>query len=72
MNDYKEHHTDATVHFEVELVAGKMAQCMEAGLENKFKLTSKISTGGEHATTFPFSTNKVLRLGYAVLPAALC
>eukprot|EP00879_Flechtneria_rotunda_P032639 GHRR01035889.1.p1 GENE.GHRR01035889.1~~GHRR01035889.1.p1 ORF type:complete len:230 (+),score=83.06 GHRR01035889.1:563-1252(+) len=45
--DYKEHHTDEDVHFDLELVPGKMAACLATagGLEAKFKLASKISTG---------------------------
>jgi hypothetical protein len=36
-----------SVHFDLELVAGKMATCSNApgGLVNKFKLASRISTG---------------------------
>lgn len=46
--DYKEHHTDVSVHFDVDLVPGKLAALAAAagGLEAKFKLSSKISTGG--------------------------
>jgi DNA topoisomerase-2 len=45
--DYKEHHTDVSVHFDVDLVPGKLAALSAAagGLETKFKLSSKISTG---------------------------
>lgn len=45
--DYREHHTDVSVHFDVELVPGKMAAALAApgGLAAKFKLASKISTG---------------------------
>jgi hypothetical protein len=45
--DYKEHHTDVSVHFDVDLVPGKLAALTAAagGLEAKFKLSSKISTG---------------------------
>ncbi|WIA35043.1 hypothetical protein OEZ86_003534 [Tetradesmus obliquus] len=45
--DYKEHHTDVSVHFDVDLVPGKLAALAAAagGLEAKFKLSSKISTG---------------------------
>jgi len=45
--DYKEHHTDVSVHFDVELVPGKLAGLAVAagGLEAKLKLNSKISTG---------------------------
>eukprot|EP00775_Hariotina_reticulata_P006914 gene6914-7130_t len=45
--DYKEHHTDVSVHFDVELVPGKLAGLVAAagGLQAKLKLNSKISTG---------------------------
>jgi hypothetical protein len=47
LTDYKEHHTDVSVHFDVDLVPGKLAalQAAAGGLEAKFKLSSKISTG---------------------------
>lgn len=40
-------HRRAQVHFVCDVVASKMAGILAAGLENKFKLTSKISTGGQ-------------------------
>lgn len=43
ISDYKEHHTDASVHFVVTLPEGKMREALSAGLHSKFKLTSKIS-----------------------------
>lgn len=45
--DYREHSTDVSVHFDLELVPGKLGACMAAagGLHGKFKLASKISTG---------------------------
>jgi hypothetical protein len=44
--DYKEHHTDVSVHFEVEVVPGKLSNLLASnGLETKLKLASKISTG---------------------------
>ncbi|KIY93608.1 DNA topoisomerase II [Monoraphidium neglectum] len=43
--DYKEHHTDTTVHFSCDVVPAKMPDLMAAGLEAKLKLSSKISTG---------------------------
>jgi len=47
LSDYREHSTDVSVHFDLELVAGKMGGCLAAtgGLHGKFKLASKISTG---------------------------
>lgn len=48
LSDYREHSTDVSVHFDLELVAGKMAACLgtAGGLPAKFKLNTKISTGG--------------------------
>jgi hypothetical protein len=46
LSDYKEHHTDVTVHFNLDVVPGKMEGLLAGGLESKFKLVSKISTGG--------------------------
>ena len=43
--DYREHHSDADVHFSLQLLPGQMAPCMAAGLHARFKLTSKISCG---------------------------
>lgn len=49
MTDYREHSTDVSVHFDLELVAGKMNNCLATpgGLPAKFKLNTKISTGGD-------------------------
>ena len=41
--DYKEHHTDTSVHFVIKMTPEKMKEALDAGLYNKFKLTSKIS-----------------------------
>jgi hypothetical protein len=45
--DYREHHTDVSVHFECDLVPGKLAAAAAGagGLPGKFKLASRISTG---------------------------
>lgn len=43
--DYKENHTDKSVHFTLQLAEGKMQELLGAGLESKFKLTTKLSTG---------------------------
>ena len=48
ITDYKEHHTDATVHFVVKMTAEKMAAAQKEGIEKKFKLTSKVSTSNMH------------------------
>ena len=41
--DYKEHHTDTSVHFVIKMTPEKMKEAIDAGLYSKFKLTSKIS-----------------------------
>ena len=43
--DYREHHSDADVHFSLQLLPGQMDPCLAAGLHSKFKLLSKISCG---------------------------
>lgn len=45
INDYKEYHTDTSVHFSVSIAPEKMAEVLAAGLEKKFKLQSTVSTG---------------------------
>ena len=45
--DYREHHSDADVHFSLQLLPGQMAPCLAAGLHAKFKLQSKISCGAQ-------------------------
>lgn len=41
--DYKEHHTDTSVHFVIKMTPEKMKEALDVGLYTKFKLTSKIS-----------------------------
>ena len=43
--DYREHHSDADVHFSLQLLPGQLEPCLAAGLHAKFKLQSKISCG---------------------------
>ena len=43
--DYREHHSDADVHFSLQLLPGQMEPALVAGLHSKFKLLSKISCG---------------------------
>ena len=43
--DYREHHSDADVHFSLQLLPGQMGPALAAGLHAKFKLTTKISCG---------------------------
>merc|ERR1712217_118155 len=44
ITDFREYHTENTVHFEVFLTAAKMAEAEKAGLEKTFKLKTSIST----------------------------
>lgn len=45
IKDYREHHTDTTVHFTVQVTDEQMAALREGGdLNKKFKLESSIST----------------------------
>jgi DNA topoisomerase-2 len=44
IKDYKEYHTDTTVHFVVTLTAEQMAEAEKEGIEKKFKLATSIST----------------------------
>jgi DNA topoisomerase-2 len=48
ITDYKEHHTDQTVHFVVKMTPEKMEQAKKEGIEKKFKLVSKVSTSNMH------------------------
>eukprot|EP00929_Paragymnodinium_shiwhaense_P044864 TRINITY_DN22_c0_g1_i1.p1 TRINITY_DN22_c0_g1~~TRINITY_DN22_c0_g1_i1.p1 ORF type:complete len:1434 (-),score=498.53 TRINITY_DN22_c0_g1_i1:234-4535(-) len=43
IEDYKEHHTENTVHFDVTLTAAKMKQVEQQGLEKAFKLKGSIA-----------------------------
>ncbi|MEW5304966.1 MAG: hypothetical protein WDW36_007539 [Sanguina aurantia] len=44
--DYREHHSDANVHFEIHMAPGKMAEALAVagGLEARFKLVTKFAT----------------------------
>ncbi len=44
--DYKEHHTDVSVKFVIKLTPERMQEALAAGLHAKFKLSTKMSTGG--------------------------
>jgi len=44
ISDFKEHHTENAVHFEVILTEEEMARAEQQGLEKMFKLKSTIST----------------------------
>lgn len=45
IKDYREYHTDTSVHFIVSLSANNLAAAEAEGIEKKFKLTTTISTG---------------------------
>eukprot|EP00930_Biecheleria_cincta_P009214 TRINITY_DN11090_c0_g1_i1.p1 TRINITY_DN11090_c0_g1~~TRINITY_DN11090_c0_g1_i1.p1 ORF type:complete len:1408 (+),score=413.95 TRINITY_DN11090_c0_g1_i1:74-4297(+) len=44
ITDYKEYHTENTVHFEVTLTAEKMKEVEKIGLEKFFKIRSSVAT----------------------------
>lgn len=44
IKEYKEYHTDSSVHFIVTLSESNMAKAEEEGLDKKFKITTSIST----------------------------
>lgn len=66
--DYKEHHTDVSVHFAIDVVPGKLGQLQAAagGLEAKFKLNSKISTGEGCAVCPPLTAAAIDSSGTAL------
>lgn len=43
--DYREHHSDADVHFTLQLLPEAAASCQADGLHAKFKLVNKMSCG---------------------------
>lgn len=43
--EYREHHGDTGIHFELQMAPAKMQEALSAGLMTKFKLTSKMSIG---------------------------
>jgi DNA topoisomerase II len=44
LQDFKEYHTDTTVHFVITLSPENMAAAEAEGLEKRFKLTTTLST----------------------------
>lgn len=42
--EYKEHHTDVTVHFIVEVLPEKIGELQSSGIDSKLKLSTKFST----------------------------
>lgn len=57
ISDYKEHHTDSSVHFVITLTPEKMREALDVGLYTKFKLVSKISI----ANMMLFDSNSVIK-----------
>lgn len=55
--DYKEHHTDVSVRFVVNLPESKMTEALASGLHAKFKLTTKVST----SNMMLFDSNGVIK-----------
>lgn len=45
VQDYKEYHTDTTVHFVVTMSEAELKKAEEEGLEKRFKLVTQIGTG---------------------------
>ena len=45
ITDYREYHTDTTVHFVITMPAENLAQAQREGIEKKFKLSTTVSTG---------------------------
>jgi DNA topoisomerase-2 len=44
LQDYKEYHTDSTVHFIVTMSEAELKKAEEEGLEKRFRLVTQIST----------------------------
>lgn len=44
IEDFKEHHSESSVHFEITMSAGKLKEAEANGLEKTFKLKSSLST----------------------------
>lgn len=44
IEDFKEHHSESSVHFEITMSAAKLKEAEQAGLEKTFKLKSSLST----------------------------
>lgn len=44
MKDFKEYHTDSSVHFVITLSDEQMKKAESEGLDKKFKITSSLST----------------------------
>ena len=42
--DYKEYHTDTTVHFVITLSPEQMSKALDEGLDKRFKINSTLAT----------------------------
>ena len=70
--DYREHHSDADVHFSLQLLPGQLEPCLAAGLHAKFKLQSKISCGAQTPPVMHYCPLLLLRLRWlCCLPAGI-
>lgn len=49
ITDYKEYHTDVSVHFVITMPAENLKAALDSGIEKKFKLANRISTTNMHA-----------------------
>jgi DNA topoisomerase-2 len=54
--DYKEYHTDTSVHFVITMPPANLAKAEEEGIVKKFKLATKISCSNMHA----FNENSII------------
>ena len=50
--DYKEYHTDTTVHFVVSMTEENLAQAEQEGILKKFKLETSIATSSMVRNTY--------------------
>ena len=48
ISDYKEYHTDSTVHFVITMPPENLAAAIKSGIEKKFKLSTKLSITNMH------------------------
>ena len=70
--DYREHHTGSHVHFTLQLPESRMAEALGPGVETRFKLGAKLSTGGLSAVHAQDSSvplhSRVARHAHALQP----
>lgn len=70
--DYSQHHTDATVHFTLQLAPEKMQEALSAGLLQKFKLTSRTSIGRPFVPTGFLPNSQELELPSPIYDQSAC